>query len=160
MKSVRTSLHALLASALTKTASYAPDAIDLKLDRYRELVVTLEVTAADAAGTYDFYLITGNGVGEWDVIHFAQIAGTTVKTFVARVLAGLLPQNITTAAPGVAAVDSATLSVGASGTNAPKSLAVGSVRHGPWGNTLRFELVAAGTPTTGVSFSIQIQATD
>src|ERR1017187_2459068 len=158
MKSVRTTLHTLLDAAVTKTASYAPAAVDFNLDRYVELVVTLKITAADAGGTYDFYIITGNTSGEWDLVHFTQQAGATAHTYVARVRADLLPQTVTTVAPGVPADDSATLSVAASATNAPKSLAAGSVRHGPWGNTLRYELVAASSVTTGVTYSVEVQA--
>lgn len=173
MKSTRTTFHTLLAQALTKTASYAPAAVDVNLDRYRELVVTLNVTACDAAGTYDFYLITGaafnqgafnaanptGGLAEWDLVHFAQIAGTP-GTFVARMLSDVLPQTVTTAAPGVAANTSGTIAVASGALNAPLSLAAGSVRHGPWGDTLRLQLVAAGTITTGVTFSLQVQARD
>jgi hypothetical protein len=158
MKSVRTTLHTLLENAASKTASNAPAAVDLHLDRFAELVATLKITAADAGGTYDFYIITGNDLGEWDLVHFTQQAGVTAHTYVARIRSDLLPQTVTTAAPGVLADDSATLSVAASATNAVKSLAAGSVRHGPWGNTLRYELVAAGTITTGVTYSIEIEA--
>jgi len=125
------------------------------------------------AGTYDFYLITGaafdqgsfnpanptGGLAEWDIVHFAQIAGTP-GTFVARMRSDLLPQTVTTAVPGVSTQTPATLSVGAGGLNAPLSLAAGSLRHGPWGDTLRLQLVAAGTITTGVTFSLQVQARD
>lgn len=156
MKSVRTTLHVLLDSAVTKVASYAPAALDMALDRYTELVVTLQITAADTGGTYDFYLIAGNGLAEWDVAHFPQQAATTAHTFVARIRADLLPQTVTTASTGVAALDSGTFLT--TSTNAPKSLTAGVVRHGPFGNTLRYELVAAGTITTGVTYSIQVQA--
>ena len=167
MKSVRTTLHTLLDVAASKTASYAPAAVDFNLDRYVELVVELTVTAADAAGTYDFYLITGAGdrqsiaPAEWDLAHFPQIAGaitTTPKTYIARIRADLLPQTVTTAAPGVPAIDSGTLAVGSGGANAPESLTAGSVRHGAFGNTLRYALVAAGTITTGVIYTIRVQA--
>jgi len=161
MKTVRDTLHLLLDSAVTKGASYAPAAADFHLDRYTELVVTLAITSAErdsANETYDFYLITGDGLSEWDVVHFPQIATTGAKTFTARVSSLLLPQNVTTAAPGVTAVDSGTLATVSGGTNAPKSLAAGSVRHGPFGNMLRYELVCAGTIVTGIAYSIQVQA--
>lgn len=163
MKSVRTTYRTLLDSVVTKTATYSPAAIDVALDRYEEIVVTLSITAADSGGTYDFYLITGTEFGqgslaEWDLVHFTQQAGTTAHTYVARIRADLLPQTVTTAAPGVPAIDSATLSVAAGATNAPKSLAAGLVRHGAFGNSLRYALVAAGTVTTGITYSIQVQA--
>lgn len=159
MKSVRDTLHVLLDSAVTKAASYAPAALDVHLDRFTELVVTLQVTSAErdsANETYDFYLITGDGLSEWDLVHFPQVATTGAKTFTARVLGGIQPSNITTAAPGVSAVDSATLLT--SSTNAAKTLTAGSVRHGPFGNTIRYELVCAGTIVTGIAYSIQVQA--
>jgi len=161
MKAIRDTLHLLLDSAVTKGASYAPAAADFHLDRYTELVVTLSITSAErdsANETYDFYLITGDGLSEWDIVHFPQVATTGAKIFTARVSASLLPQNVTTAGPGVAAVDSATLATVTSATNAPKTLAAGSVRHGPFGNMLRYELVCAGTIATGIVYSIQVQA--
>lgn len=153
----------MLANAVTATTSQSPVALDVRIDRYTELVVTLIVSAADSGGTYDFYLITGTEsqetvLAEWDLVHFTQQAGTTAHTYVARIRADLLPQTVTTAAPGVPAIDSATLSVATSATNAPKSLAAGSVRHGPFGATLRYALVAAGTVTTGVTYTIHIEA--
>lgn len=158
MQISRETLHVLLDSGVTKTASYAPAALDLHLDRFTEMVVTLKVTSAvHTDETYDFYLITGDGLSEWDLVHFTQIASTGAKTFTARIQTDLLPQNVTTAAPGVAAVDSGTLSTAASATNAPKSLAAGSVRHGPFGNMLRYELVIAGSAPS-IVYSVQIQA--
>lgn len=154
----RDTQHILL-DAVTKGASYAPAAVDYHLDRYRELVVTLKITSAErdtGDETYDFYLITGDGLSEWDVVHFPQIATTGAKTYTARIRADLLPQNVTTAAPGVAADDPATLLT--TSTNAPKSLAAGAVRHGPFGNMLRYELVCAGTIATGIAYSLQVQA--
>lgn len=155
----RHTAHILLDSAVTKAASYAPAAADWQLDRYTELVITLKITSAErdsADETYDFYIITGDGLSEWDIVHFPQVATTGAKTFTARLstVEGI-PQNITTAAPGVAANDSGTLLT--TSTNAPKTLAAGSVRQGPWGNTLRYELVVAGTVVTGIAYSIQVQ---
>jgi hypothetical protein len=155
----RDTLHILLDSAVTKGVNYAPASRDLNLDRYSELVVTLAITAAERDSgneTYDFYLITGDGLSEWDLAHFPQIASTGAKTFTARLRADLTPETVTTAAPGVVAVDSATLLT--TSTNAPKTLAAGTVRHGPWGNKLRYELVVAGTIATGISYSVQVQA--
>lgn len=150
-----------LASAVTKAASYAPAAVDYSVHRYTELVVTLKITSAERDSsdeTYDFYLITGDGLSEWDIVHFPQIATTGAKTFTARLRSDLLPQTVTTAAPGVSAVASGTLATVSGAANAPKSLAAGTVMHGPWGNTLRYELVCAGTIVTGVSYSLQVEA--
>lgn len=155
---VRNTLHLALDTGVTKTASYAPTAVDYRIDRFRELVVTLKiVSAVHTDETYDFYLITGDGLSEWDLVHFTQVAATGAKTFTARVRADLLPQNVTTATPGVAAVDSATLTTAPSATHAPKSLASGSVRHGNFGNMLRYELVIAGSAPS-IVYSLQVQA--
>jgi len=151
-----------LATAVTKAASAAPSAADYKLDRFSELIVTLNITSAErdtANETYDFYIITGDGITEWDLVHFPQIATTGAKQFMARVTSGAgTPRNTTTAAPGVEAVDSGTLATVSGGTNAPKSLAAGSVRHGPFGHMLRYELVVAGTVVTGIVYSITVEA--
>lgn len=155
----RETLHIALDAAVTKAASVAPAAFDFGLDRFTELICTVKITAAErdsADELYDFYLITGDGLSEWDLIHFSQVATTGAKTFTAMVLASLLPQNVTTATPGVSAVDSATLLT--TSTHAPKSLGAGLVRHGPFGNMLRYELVMSGTIVTGISYSIQVQA--
>ncbi len=155
---VRNLLHLGLEVGVTKTASYAPAAVDYELDRFQELVVTLKITAATHSDeTYDFYLITGDGLSEWDLVHFTQVATTGAKTFTARVRADLLPQNVTTATPGVSAVDSATLTTATSATHAPKTLASGSVRHGAFGNMLRYELVVAGS-SPSITYSLQVQA--
>jgi hypothetical protein len=155
----RNRLHILLDSAVTKGVNYAPAAVDYSLDRYTELVVTLKITSAErdsADETYDFYIITGDGQSEWDIVHFPQVATTGAKTYTARVRSDLLPQNVTTATPGVSAVDSATLLT--TSTHAPKSLAAGSVRHGAWGQNLRYELVVSGTIVTGIVYTIQVEA--
>jgi hypothetical protein len=150
-----------LQPAVTKAASFLGETfVSRRLPGYREMIVTLDITSAerdDADETYDLYIITGDGKSEWDLVHFPQIATTGAKRFTARVLSEILPQNVTTAAPGVAAVDSGTLATITGGTNAAKSLAAGSVRHGPWGDRIRSELVVAGTVTTGIAYSIQVE---
>lgn len=151
-----------LASSLTKAASFSYAPTDLKLDRYSELVITLDIESAErdtGDETYDFYITTGNGPASWDIAHFSQIATTGAKRFVFRVISqGVLPQNVTTAAPGVAAIDSGSLAVVSGGTNAVKSLAAGAVRHGPWGSHIGYELVVAGTVATGIKYSIRVEA--
>ncbi len=149
-----------LDKSVTQAASYAPTAVNFRLARYRELIVTWDIESAErdtGNETYDLYLISGDGVSEWDLVHFPQITATGAKRYTARVI-DWQPSNITTASPGVSAIDSATLATAASATNAPKSLAAGSVRHGPFGNYLRYELVVAGTVTTGIKYSLQVQA--
>ena len=151
-------LHVLLeAGAAPRGANYAPTALDAHLDRYTELVITLNVLSAErdsANETYDIYVITGDGQNEWDIVHFPQVATTGAKQFTARLVSqGLLPQTVTGATPGVGAIDPGILT----STNAPKTLGAGLVRHGPWGNTIRYELVVAGTIATGIQFTLSVQ---
>lgn len=154
----RDTLHIALDSAVNKLASYAPASKDYRLDRFSELLITLNVTAAErpAAQTYDFYLITGDGQSEWDLVHFPQIAAAGPARFTARVQSLQLPQAVTAGAPGVATV--APSIINTLTTNAPKTLAAGVVAHGPWGNMLRYELVVVGSLTTGINYTVQVQA--
>src|ERR1700752_316102 len=113
---------------VTKAVNYAPAAADLKLGRFRELVVTLQIFSASRdAGTetYDFYLISGDGIGEWDLVHFPQIASTGAKVYEARILANEIPQVMTTGAnPDVSLNDPAVMKVDTAGANqGPKTLA-------------------------------------
>lgn len=126
----------------------------------RALVITWDITAAErdsANETYDVYITTSDGVSSWDICHFPQVLSTGAKRFVARILCdGIVPQTVTTAAPGVVAIESGTLAVITGGTNAIKSLAAGLVRHGPIGTSLNHELVVAGTVVTGIAYSISV----
>ncbi|MEN6537863.1 MAG: hypothetical protein ABFD89_29695 [Bryobacteraceae bacterium] len=148
------------ATTQKEAVSLAPAAYNL--NRYRYLIVTLAVTEAECESgdeTYDFYITTENAAGaKWDLVHFPQVASTGAKTFVARIRRDLLPQQVTTAAPGVATTESATLAVASGGTDAIKSLGAGVVRHGPWGEKLGYELAVAGTIATGISYSISVEA--
>src|SRR6185436_8052299 len=74
MSQRRDTLRIQLEAGAAKVASAAPPAKDYNLDRYTELVATLSISAAEAARTYDVYLITGDGLAEWDLVHFPQIA--------------------------------------------------------------------------------------
>jgi len=153
----RDTLHIALDAAVNKLASFAPALKDYRLDRFSELVVTLAITAAEASRTYDFYLITGDGQAEWDLVHFPQIAAAGAAKLTARLSSLQLPQTISAAQPGVATVTSGIISPGS--THAPKTLGAGMVAHGPWGNMLRYELVCAGGAlTTGITYTLQIQA--
>jgi hypothetical protein len=127
----------------------------------RTLVITWDITAAErdsANETYDVYITTSDGVSSWDLVHFPQVLTTGAKRFVARVLCNsILPQSVTTAAPGVASVESATLAVIAGAANAIKTLAAGTVRHGPIGTSINHELVVAGTIAAGgIAYSISV----
>lgn len=151
-----------LQAATTKkaAASLAPAAYNL--NRYRYLIVTLSITSAErdtGDETYDFYITTENAAGaKWDLVHFPQIASTGAKTFVATVQRDILPQEVTTAAPGVGSTESATLAVVSGGANATKSLGAGVVRHGPWGEKIGYELAVGGTVATGIAYSISVEA--
>ena len=151
-----------LQAAVTKAATYTLAPANQGLSRYRELIITLAITAAErdtADETYDFYITTeGPGAARWDLAHFPQVLSTGVKTFVARLRADLLPQNVSTATPGVAAVESGTLTVYAAATHAVGSLAAGLVRHGPWGDKIGYILTIAGTVVTGIAYSITVEA--
>ena len=155
-------IHASLASALTKAATYSPGLNDLGLGAYRRLIVTFAVTAAERDSgdeTYDLYVTMGDGSGsEWDVAHFPQIVTTGAKTFTAAILADRLAE-VTTATPGVAAEPSGTRRTDTAGSNeGAKTLAAGKVRHGPFGNYINYYLVIAGTIVTGISYSVTISA--
>jgi hypothetical protein len=148
-------LKASLAAALTKSASFSMAPTNMKLNRYRELVITLDITSAERDSgdeTYDFYITTGDGSSSWDICHFPQIATTGVKQYVMR-LFGDYPSK-TVASNGAETVEASLLT---SSTNATKTLAAGSLRHGPWANRLGYELVIAGTVATGVTYSIRIE---
>lgn len=145
-------------AATTKAASFSGTPVTVPADA-RSIIVTLDITAAErdtGDETYDFYITTSDGVSAWDVAHFPQIATSGAKRYTARIQCGLLPQNVSTATPGVAANDPATLATASGGANAIKSLAAGAVRHGPPGLTLNHELVVAGTVVTGIAYSIQV----
>lgn len=144
-----------LQAAVTKPATFSMAPVDQKLNRFRELIVTLDITAAERDSgdeTYDFYITTGDGVSSWDLIHFPQVITTGAKRYMARIQADLLPQIM--ASNGTAANEGILL---ISSTNAIKSLAAGSVRHGNFGDLLGYELVIAGTVVTGISYSIQVE---
>jgi hypothetical protein len=148
--------HTPLQIPVTKAASFSGSPIAVP-GNARSVNITLNITAAErdsANETYDFYITTSDGVSAWDVAHFTQIATTGPKTFTATILCDLLPQTVTTAAPGVAVVRSGTLATVSGGTNAIKSLGAGLVLHGPLGLTLNHELVIAGTIATGIAYSI------
>jgi hypothetical protein len=154
-------IAATLLAAVTSPATVSGAALPIG-GGIRSLIVTWDITSAErdsANETYDLYITTSDGTSDWDVIHFPQVATTGAKRFTARILCvGLVPQNVTTAAPGVAAVDSGTLATVSGGLNAIKSLGAGLVRHGPIGVSLNYELVIAGTVATGIAHSIKFVA--
>src|ERR1700732_4090042 len=144
----RDTLHFLLENAATKTASFSMAVKEFGTDRFSEIVVTLQIASAAPAGaeTYDFYITTSDGYGSWDLIHYAQIASTGAKTFVARLTSqNQIPTSVTNATPGVSANESSILQCDTAGAQQGiKTLTVGSVRHAPWGSMMGYELVVAG----------------
>lgn len=143
----------LLQSSVTKTASFTGSNLTPRSPG-RDLIVTLDVTAADA-GTYDFYITTTDGVASWDIVHFPQITASAAR-YTAIVSGYGYPQNVTTATPGAVAVTTATLDTKTA--NVVGTLGAGLVRHGPWGRTVGYSLVKGGSATTGVTYSITVTA--
>jgi hypothetical protein len=131
------------------------------LNRFGALTVTWDVSAADHTTgdeTYDLYITTGDGSSAWDLAHFPQVITTGVKQFIMRIERDLLPQNVTTAGPGVAAVDTASLKTDTAGSSQGiKTLTAGSVRHGAFGDRIGWQLVLGGT-TPIITHSILITA--
>lgn len=151
--------QATLEAPVTRAASYSQAPKDLRLSECEDLIITLDIESAERDSTdetYDIYVVTSDGKSSWDLVHFPQVATTGAKRFTARISKRLLPQTVTTASPGVAAVEPAVLATGSGGSQAAKSLTAGSVRHGAWGNLIGHELVVAGTVTTGIKYSIHI----
>jgi len=130
------------------------------LGDYSELIITLNIHSADrtdANETYDFYITSADNRKEWDIVHFPQIASTGAKTYVAVVKRNVLPQTVTTADPGVAAVVSGTLKTDTAGAgHGAKTLAAGLVRHGVVGSKLGYYLVVGGTTPGPVVFTIEV----
>lgn len=132
------------------------------MDQFEELIITLRVESAEddsADETYDVYITTTDGVGSWDIAHFPQITADAVYEYTARLVAKVRPENVTTAGPGVAANDSGTIKVDTAGADEGiKTLAAGSIRHGPWASKIGHELVVTGTVATGIQYSIHVEA--
>jgi len=132
------------------------------LSRFKQLILTLAVESAERDSTdetYDIYVTTQGAGSRWDLVHFPQIVSTGAKTYVARVLSELLPQNVSTAGPGVPVVDSATVKTDTAGADqGVKTLGAGLVRHGPWGDVLGYEVVVGGTVVTGIKLSLYVEA--
>lgn len=145
----------LMASAtVAATSTVAP--ADQFLHKFKELVVTWDITSAErdtGDETYDLYITTSDGAGSWDLIHFPQVTTTGAKTYLARIMAELLPQTV--AANGTATAEGILL---VSSTNAVATLPAGTVRHGKWGHMLGYKLVVAGTVATGIVCSVKVEA--
>jgi len=153
-----------LQSQDTKTATASGTALTFggaglrQISTMRSLIFTLDVASAvHSDETYDIYVTASDGVSAWDIVHFPQIATTGAKRYTARVELDVRGENVTTASPGVAAVDSATLATVSAGSgNGIKTLAAGSVRNGPIGETLNTELVVAGSAPS-IVYSVTVE---
>lgn len=144
------------AHQLNKIASFS-EYDNRKIGAPSKLLLLLHVISADRTTgdeVYDVYVTTkvggfGDAKGEWDLVHFPQVATTGEKIYVASLqlnpgVGG--PNQVTTAAPGVSSVESGTMLVTAAGAaNGVKTLAAGTVRHGVFGEKLGHHLVVAGT---------------
>lgn len=154
-------LRTKLEPATTKAATYTGTMVNMELGGYQELILTLDITVAERDSgneTYDFYVVLGDGVSSWDIVHFPQIAATGAKRYTARVLAERLAE-VTTATPGVAAEPTSIMKTDTGGSDeGVKTLAAGKVRHGPFGDWIGLIVVIAGTVVTGISFSVDLQA--
>ena len=128
------------------------------LGGFNHLVITWDITVAERDSgneTYDLYIICGDGVSSWDVAHFPQIVSTGAKRYMARISGTILPQQVTTAAPGAASNETATMKTDTSGADqGTRTLAAGVVRHGPLGDRCGADIVIAGTIATGITHSI------
>lgn len=148
-----------LEASVTKAISFS-GTTKTGLAGFKQALVTWDITVAErdsANETYDLYVTSGDGVSSWDVAHFPQIATTGAKRYTAAIEAGLQPQEITTATPGVSAVMSGTLKTDTAGSGEGiKTLAAGKVRHGALGDRLGYELVIAGTIATGITYSVTV----
>lgn len=139
-----------LAPSTNFKASTTFGPVDQKLRRYRVLEITLDVTAADAGGTYDIYIITSDGVSTWDLCHFSQ----------PEAAGGRLLARIYQDQPGQVIHSDGTITqeghLATAGTDTAGSLVSGATRHGPWGHMIGYKLVAGGTITSGITFSILV----
>jgi hypothetical protein len=148
-----------LQAAITKAANFSGARLDIGNPKL--LIVTLDITVAErdsANETYDFYIVAGDGVSEWDIIHFPQIATTGAKRYTARVTTDRLAE-VTTGTPGVAAEPTGIMKTDtAAAGEGIKTLAAGKVRHGPLGRLIGHELVMAGTIVTGITYSLKMTA--
>ena len=157
-------MHFLLQSSANKTASGSGTPLQFGSAGLRALrdvtaiVFTLDVTAASAGGTFDVWVTTSDGFSSWDIVHFPQVTGGGAKRYTARVeLAAVIPQSVTTAAPGVAANDPSTLNTITPGSaQGIRTLAAGAVSHGPVGEIISHELVCGGTVGTGVTYTLSM----
>jgi hypothetical protein len=155
----RDGLKALLLPSTVVAANLAGTDYVCDLHRFHELVVTWDITAAVAGSgnTIDVYITSGDGTSAWDIAHFAQINGNGPPLrYTARILADLLPENVTSGSPGTAANDPSTLQTSAGGVNPIITLTSGKVRHGAFGDRIGFQAVIAGA---GASFTFSIRIT-
>jgi hypothetical protein len=140
---------------------------DFGRDPVREALLTLRVTQADRTSTdetYDVYVwsyqrLPCGGVSRWDVAHFPQIVADA-ETIYTMMLKADPPEpiNVTTAGPGVAAVNTAALATVTAGSGQSiRTLGAGKAIHGLLGEGLGFSVV--GGATTPGPFVFELVAT-
>lgn len=127
------------------------------------LILTLEATAAarTSDATYDIYVTCTDGISEWDLVHFPQIAASITsspKTYTARLASKVLPQTVSSS--GSAANDNGCLETDTAGSNqGPRTLAAGSVRHGLHAGQLNTYVVIGGTDAApSITFNLYATA--
>lgn len=132
----------------------------LSIGDARQVIATLAVTAADRTNsdeTYDFYLVTGDGTSEWDLVHFPQIAANAAKTYTTVVNSDIY--GTTVASNNATAVQPGQIRTDTAGANeAIRTLTAGMTRHGMIGSKLGYELVVGGTSPGPVAFSVVVTA--
>ena len=152
------------ASNLSKSADFNESNLG-PVGHLQQLLVVLEIFSAsrtDGDETYDFYVTSGDGRSEWDIVHFPQIASTGAKRYAAVIEhnpGGASSNRVTTAVPGVSSLESATMKVDTAGADqGVKTLTAGVVRHGWIGSHLGWYLDVGGTTPGPVVFSISVVA--
>jgi hypothetical protein len=150
--------------AVSATQDFFNLAQDFGRDPVREVLLTLRVTAADRTTgneTYDFYVWSYHKLpcgkfSRWDIYHFPQIAADAEAIHTA-ILKPDPPEpiNVTTAGPGVAAVNTATLATITAGSGqAIRTLGAGYALHGFLGEGLGFSVAGGGTTPGPVTFEL------
>lgn len=159
----------VLQSAITATGDISGSDRPFPTKDPKEAIVVLKVTSADRTTgneTYDIYVTTGVTLADgtkakWDIAHFPQVATTGAKTYVAKVAGYGCPysQTVTTAGPGVMAVNTGTMKTDTAGAGEGiKSLTAGMTRSCVLGEFIGYELVTAGTtPILGFSLTAVVK---
>jgi hypothetical protein len=134
------------------------------LEDVKEVIITLNMVLADrtnADETYAFFVNTfhrlPSGVyARWDICAFTSIATVTAR-YLTMVVKGQPPQvqTVTTAGPGVVAVNTSTLAtITDAAAEGRGTLTAGMVRNGALGEGLNYTLIPAGTTPGPITFEL------